>query len=245
VTTRVQHILVVDDDARFRSSTRRLFWILTTEAIEYKVWEAESGEAAADVLSHYPVDCVLIDNCMPGGSGLDWIPRLLEAHPNLPIIMMTGNGDETTAVAAMKQGALDYLVKGDVTPTAIGHAVSNAVEKTQMAILLEQQQQQLVAAERDRVMMRSLGAACHHLGQPATALTTLLELIRRRVTDPDTLAMLEQSSDCMGTIRDTLNQLRDINHYQVETYLPDTSDSSERVDTCIAALNPGELRKTA
>ncbi len=245
MATKIQEILVVDDDAGFRSSTRRLFWILTTDEVEYKVREAESGQAAADMLNTCPVDCVLIDNFMPGGSGLDWIPRLLESHPHLPIIMLTGTGDEPTAVAAMKRGALDYLVKGDVTPTAIKHAVSNAVEKVEMAIRLEQQQQQLVAAERDRVMMRSLGAACHHLGQPATALTTLLELLRRRITDPDTLDMLEQSSACMETIRDTLSELRDMNHYRTESYLPNTADGTERVDACIVALHHDETRKTA
>ncbi|MDP6491124.1 MAG: response regulator [Kiritimatiellia bacterium] len=241
----VQYILVVDDDAGFRSSTRRLFWILTTDAIEFKVREAGSGEEALEVLNTFPVDCVLIDNIMPGGSGLEWIPRLVALHPNLPVIMMTGNGDESTAVAAMKQGAIDYLVKGDVTPTAIGHAVSNAIERTQMAIRLERQQEELVAAEKDRVMMRSLGSACHHLGQPATALATLLELIRRRVSDPVTLDMLDQSGDCMDTIRDTLNEFRTINHYQTEAYLAATTGDPQRVDTCIVALKQDDLRKIA
>jgi FixJ family two-component response regulator len=241
----VQHILVVDDDARFRSSTRRLFWILATDEVEYKVYEAESGHQAAELLNQHAIDCVLIDNLMPGGSGLEWIPRLLEGQSHLPIIMMTGNGNESTAVAAMKQGALDYLVKGDLTPTAIGHAVSNAIEKTQMAIRLERQQLELAEAEKDRVMMRSLGAACHHLGQPATALTTLLELIRRRVSDPDTLDMIKQSGTCMDTIRDTLSELRDMNHYQTEDYLPPPAGSTERIDSCIVALDCGAMGNAA
>ncbi len=230
-------VLVVDDDVNFRSSTRRLFWIINDDAHAYEVVEAGSGSEAAAALDDQSIDCVLIDNRMPGGDGMDWIPRLLEAHPLLPIIMMTGNGDESIAVMAMQRGAVDYLVKGDVTAVALDHSVANAIEKREMELRLEAQQRALVAAERDRVMIQSFGAACHHLGQPTATLAILLELIRRQIKDPTVLGLVDQVDDSMSTIRDILDRLRETDHYDAETYLPTGSeDEPARTDSHIVAV---------
>lgn len=71
-------------------------------------------------------DCVLLDYGLPDMSGLEW---LAEARPECPVIMLTGLGDELVAVAAMRAGAQDYLVKGRLSAEALRRAVDGAVER--------------------------------------------------------------------------------------------------------------------
>jgi PAS domain S-box-containing protein len=74
--------------------------------------------------------------------------------------------------------------------------------------------------ERDRVMMESLGAVCHHLGQPATVLLSSLEMLNR-MKPPDPVARLEllqMSLEAAESLRKTLLELNDLRHYQAEPY---------------------------
>jgi len=164
-----RRILVVDDDAAYRESMSRLLWTVK-ETFPAQVLEAADGQCAMEILRAEPVDCVLLDHRMPGGNGVDWIARFCRGGVS-PIVMVTGQGDEATAVNAMKQGAVDYLVKGRIGAEALQCAVTNAIEKMAMRQTVERQRAALLIAERHRGMIESLGAACHHLGQPMTVVT--------------------------------------------------------------------------
>ena len=229
-------ILVVDDDARFRSSMERLLRSIDVHGVRCRVREADGGQAALSSLLAEDADCVLIDNCMPGGNGVDWIERLLEARPTTALVMITGNGDEETAVTAMKLGAIDYLVKGSITPAALARAIGNAVEKRRLRNAVEYQRGELLEAERQRVMFESIGAACHHLGQPATVLSAYLQLMQQQEQDPALLAMVNNSLDSVQAIADVLERLRNVNAYRTEPYLTATSDGPERSDVRILAI---------
>jgi len=76
--------------------------------------------------------------------------------------------------------------------------------------------------ERRRVMLESLGAACHHLGQPATMLLGNLELLRERLTgqqDAETRKLVEGSLDAMERLTEVLRRLTSVNEYRTTEYL--------------------------
>jgi len=229
-------ILVVDDDARFRSSIERLLRSVKVHGERCQVSEADSGDAALLHLQAEDADCVLIDNCMPGGNGVDWIERLLEARPTTTLVMITGNGDEATAVMAMKRGAMDYLVKGSITTAALSRAIGNAVENRRLRNAVESQRQELMEAERQRVMFESIGAACHHLGQPATLLCAYLELMQRQEKEPELLKMVNGALASVQAISDVLDRLRNVNAYRTESYLPAVDGDLESTNTRMLAI---------
>jgi len=99
-------ILVVDDEAIMRQSLQD--WL---EDEGFSVATAASGAEALDHLAQMPVQLMLTDIKMPGMDGVELLRRALEAQPELKVILMTAYATVDTAVAAMKIGALDYLVK--------------------------------------------------------------------------------------------------------------------------------------
>lgn len=134
-------LLIVDDSPEDRAAFRRYLTpdIPRAGAIE----ETELGADALERLLHradVPLpDCVLLDFNLPDMTGVEFLEELSgagdaapDAAPNGPpcaVVMLTGSGDESAAVAAMKAGAQDYLVKGSLTADALRRAVRNACEK--------------------------------------------------------------------------------------------------------------------
>ena len=99
-------ILIVDDQRNMRTTTAL---VLRQEA--YEVAEADSGEAALDRLLTEPFDVVLTDLRMAPLDGLAVLKGALEISPSTQVIVMTGYGTVESAVAAMQQGAYDYISK--------------------------------------------------------------------------------------------------------------------------------------
>src|SRR5947207_2036875 len=104
-TRRRGTVLVVDDEEGVRASIRAIL----EETCE--VLEAEHGAAALDILAHREVDLVMLDQRMPGESGVDVLPRVKALDPSVVVVIATAVRDVRTAVEALKRGAYDYLIK--------------------------------------------------------------------------------------------------------------------------------------
>ena len=106
VTEPCRTVYVVDDDASVRKSFGRL---LRTAG-----YQVETFASADEFLSH-PLSiepgCLLLDLKMPGRNGLELQEALVAARKAIPIIFVTGHGDVSTSVRAMKGGAVDFLTK--------------------------------------------------------------------------------------------------------------------------------------
>lgn len=99
-------IYVIDDDDAVRQS---LEFLLKTAGITVRGFE--SAKAFLDVLPQVISGCVITDVRMPDITGIDLLRRLKDTHPALPVIVITGHGDISLAVEAMKIGAIDFLEK--------------------------------------------------------------------------------------------------------------------------------------
>lgn len=116
-------IAVVDDDQALRDS---LVWLL--ESVGLTTHAFADGEAFL-AAEHSDYGALLLDVRMPGMSGLQVQQQLVEHRAALPVIMMTGHGDVPMAVAALKNGAFDFIEKPfnhqqliDVVQQALGNA---------------------------------------------------------------------------------------------------------------------------
>jgi DNA-binding NtrC family response regulator len=99
-------ILIVDDDSRIRTSLMQ-----GLRKVGDEVRAAENAEAALASLSSAPPDVVVADVRMPGMDGLDLLRILKERAPDTSVIMMTAFDDLSTVATAMREGAVEFLVK--------------------------------------------------------------------------------------------------------------------------------------
>jgi signal transduction histidine kinase len=122
-------ILIVDDSPEDRALYRRLLAQGLESEAEFQ--EADCGEEGLEMARREPPDCLLLDYRLPDVDGLEFLERLRgdTADGLVPVIVLTGQGNEAVAVEAMKRGAQDYLLKGSVTRDRLLRAVENAVEK--------------------------------------------------------------------------------------------------------------------
>ncbi len=144
-------VLVVEDnpdDARVVTRVLQNFGIRRMSVVS-------TGEDAVARAVAAPTDVVLCDFGLPGMNGLRVLERITEVSPQTKVIVMTGLGDERTAVAAMKLGATDYLRKdelltsGIVTSLQAALRASIAARTSQMSRMMEQGADRLEVAEAE------------------------------------------------------------------------------------------------
>jgi signal transduction histidine kinase len=99
-------ILVVDDEPLMLQSIRVML-----SAQGYDVMTAGCGADAADCLGQGAVDLVLLDIMLPDMDGYELMGRITETYPDIPVIVITGHASTESAIAALRQGAYDYLRK--------------------------------------------------------------------------------------------------------------------------------------
>ena len=133
-------ILIVDDSREDRELYRRL--LSQDPEHRYDFLESEMGEEGLQAALDETPDCLLLDYRLPDMDGLEFLARL-RAGQRVPVIILTGQGNEAVAVEAMKSGAQDYLLKGSVTRQSLQSAVRNAVEKVALQREVEERTAEL------------------------------------------------------------------------------------------------------
>lgn len=104
--TTAPFVYVVDDDPAIRRSLERLL-----DAVGFRVASYATPMAFLGVADDLAMGCVLLDLRMPEMDGFEVQARLLLINPDLPVIVITAQGDVQTAVRAMKAGAVDFIEK--------------------------------------------------------------------------------------------------------------------------------------
>lgn len=135
-------VFFVEDSAEDRALYRR--FLERDDRYTYDIYEFESGNKALQACQAKIPDVILLDYRLPDLDGLEFLTKLQRQTSNsqISVIMLTGQGDETIAVQAIKSGVQDYLVKGKLTSDNLRRAVHGAIEQIQLMRQLKQQQEQ-------------------------------------------------------------------------------------------------------
>ncbi len=93
-------------------------------------------------------DCVLLDLSLPDGSGMQALRAVIAAAPRVPVVVLTGLSDSDVATAAMRQGAQDYLVKGEFDARLLERALRYAVQRMRTTLALRASEERFALAVR-------------------------------------------------------------------------------------------------
>lgn len=93
--------------------------------------------------SHSPVDVAMLDLSLPDAKELQCFEQVHQAFPELPLIILSGNTDDSLALEAVQQGAQDYLVKGKFNISLLQSSIFNAIERQKLLLELKDKTQRL------------------------------------------------------------------------------------------------------
>ena len=152
-------VLFVDDEVQFQSSLRRML------KVQPPPWQYQfvlSGAEAQNLANQGNIDVVIADLKMPGIDGLQLLKSLKKKPEtkHIPVVMLTGRGDEESAVQAMRLGATDYLMKDAFTRESLERSILAALEKQELQRQAEkyrrQLEQKVIELENTLARVRSL-----------------------------------------------------------------------------------------
>lgn len=238
------NLLIVDDDPFIRQTLEAF---LIREGYESR--SAPNGQTALMSAVEDPPELILLDIQLPDMDGFQVCRRLREHSQtsHIPVIMLTGHGSEEIAVEAIKTGVSDYLVKGGVTSESLRLAISNALQKFKMQKEIEEQRKALLDAERQRVMMESVAAACHYFAQPLTTMLGNLQMLSKggSFEESEKKLMLEECLKAAEIMKMILAKFREVREYRTRPYAANTKMLDVGLDSIHGTSKiPGEKNKS-
>jgi DNA-binding NtrC family response regulator len=133
----LKKILIIDDEEKLRN--------LLTKVISYEGFEVHQAgdcKTASKKMDESEYDVVLSDVRLPDGNGVDFLKDLKEKYPFTEVIILTAYGNIQDSVTAIKNGAFDYITKGDEN-NKIVPLINNAIEKVELAKRVQHLEKQL------------------------------------------------------------------------------------------------------
>jgi two-component sensor histidine kinase/CheY-like chemotaxis protein len=152
-------------------------------------------------------DVVLLDLSLPDGQGLDTFARVHAQAQHLPIIVMTGLDDETLAVEAVRKGAQDYLVKGQVDKNLLVRAIRYAIERKRVEAERTRAEELIKTSLREKEVL--LQEIHHRVKNNLQIISSLLSLQSSYIRDPQASAIFQDSQNrvrSMALIHEKLYQ---------------------------------------
>ena len=208
-------ILIVEDDEKFaRVLSKQL------KKNNYEVSHSTNLADFLDVIIQEKFDLVLLDLGLPDSSGLETYERISKVVPDTPIVVLTGLDDEEIAVGAVKKGAQDYLVKGDVDNRTILRSLDYAIERSKLLFRLKKLQEIVLQSERIKVLVETAGAAAHEINQPLTSIFGMVEILKKDLKkDIEAQKKLDFILDSAYSIKEIIKKMGSIKQYTTKPYL--------------------------
>lgn len=227
------NVLIVDDDEVDRMALSRA---LKATSLNVVIAEASDAEAALASVAEVEPDCIFLDYHLPGRNGLSLVRRMRRMGIQVPLIVLTGQGNEQTAVELMKAGASDYLPKSKLSSETIARLVRSAMrvyraertledtnhrlrEKNQ---LLEQKnhelerqrrqiyKQNLQLQEVSRLKSEFLATMSHELRTPLNAIIGFSQILINKTKGPLTDYQQDMLSRVLSNGKNLLELINDI-----------------------------------
>jgi len=169
VKNEVLRVLLVEDNS---SDARLLREMFSKEKNSFELTHVTHMREAEIRLSTGDIDIVLLDMGLPDGHGIDILRRARAASPTVVMIVLTGLEDETVAAEAMREGAQDYLIKGQIENRALPQALRHAMERQRM-------QAEADIMRKNEIKLRDdfLSHVSHELRSPLTSIYSFNSII--------------------------------------------------------------------
>ena len=236
-----QRILYIDDDAGIRRLVGRAM-----ERRGYRMTLAESGAEGIDHATAEQFDLIAVDHYMPGMDGLETLERLAALPVMPPVVYVTGSDEGRIAVAALKAGAADYVVKtiGDDFFDLLAASFDQVLDRSRLALEKARAEEDLRASNARLEAL--LGEVNHRVANSLQLVSAMVRLQAGALADPTARAALEDTQRRIGAIAQVHRRLysaNDVESVDMRDYLG--SLVSELAETLSSGSAPHSLHVAA
>ncbi|MGD1895727.1 MAG: hybrid sensor histidine kinase/response regulator [Phormidesmis sp.] len=226
-------ILIIDDDEVDRMALKRA---LKGTNFTVSVSEVGNGEAALKSIEETDYSCIFLDYNLPGKNGLELARQIRQQGIKVPLLVLTGQGDEQTAVELMKAGASDYLPKSKLSAEAIARLMRSSIRMHRAEAIVEQAnedlrrnnrllekqnkelarqrryiyQQNLQLQEVSRLKSEFLATMSHELRTPLNAIIGFSQILLSKAKGPLSDKQSDMLSRVLANGKNLLELINDI-----------------------------------
>jgi signal transduction histidine kinase len=198
-------VLIIEDDEATRANLR--------DILELDAYQVESAGSLAEALGRCDWSCfsaVILDRRLPDGTAEQFLPQLRKLAPDAAVIIVTGHGDLEGAIAAIRQGAVDYLLK-PIDASVLRSRLGRLAEAKHLAAELKDALARALQAERLAAIGQVYAGLTHESRNALQRSQACLQLLAKRVRNqPEVLDLIARIQDA----QDHLHQL----YEEVRTY---------------------------
>ena len=210
-------VLIIEDNPDDAFTVQRALDKSTTIPID--LTRAETLAAGIAELNGKEYGAVLLDLSLPDSFGMDTVTRLRDAHEGVPVIVLTGQDDELVGLNAVKAGAQDYLVKGQMPPELLSRVIVYASER-------KKTEEQLKANVAEKEVL--LHEVHHRVKNNLQVISSLLNLQSDTLDSPEAKSALEEAAErvhAMSSVHEKLYQQGDMAGLDFGDYLHELGTS--------------------
>jgi signal transduction histidine kinase len=201
------NILMIEDNPADARLTREL--LREADELAVNIVHAENLARGLAQFDENAFDAVLLDLSLSDTFGIEGVARVNEANPLVPIIVLSGQVNEEVAIAALQQGAQDYLIKGQGDGYLIGRTIRYAIERKRIETQLVEAKKAAEAA--DRAKTDFLANMSHELRTPLNAIIGFSSMMSMELRGPlGHAAYKEYAEDIHQSGRHLLDVINDI-----------------------------------
>jgi signal transduction histidine kinase len=196
-------VLLVEDDDDARSNMSD---ILSLDG--YRIDSVSHCLPAIEAVESRHYDAVIVDWSLPDGSGGDLIPLILKELPDTPVVVVTGMREFEAAVASLKMGAYDFLLK-PINADVLRSVISRLVERKKHLQEIERAHQKLVDNERLAAIGQTVAGLAHESRNAfQRSHACLAELTLDLQDDPEKLRLVQKVQKALDDINFLLEEVR-------------------------------------
>jgi two-component sensor histidine kinase len=210
-------VLYVDDDPGLTRLVQRALG-----RRGYQVEGVATAEEGLRRLTAGGVDVIALDHFLATGTGLDLLDQLSKQSGAPPVVYVTGSGETSVAVAALKAGAADYVLKtaDDEFLELLGSAIDQAIEKARLQAERDRAERDMrEAKERAEVLLHEVN---HRVANSLALVAALVHMQSRSVTDPgaqDALREVQARITAIAGVHRRLYTSSDVRSVEISDYL--------------------------
>ncbi len=201
-------VLIVDDDEVDRENYKRLLNKISEQ--QFYVHEAMNAQEGFKAITRAIPDCILLDNNMPDMDGIDFVQQLKSQYPEviIPIIMLTGQGNEEIAAQAVRLGIADYLIKDKVNDDTLRRSILSTLQNVALQGQLKKINQELNKVNKileleQRELVNLYHVMSHELKTPIGSIRSFVAML----SDPTIGQVNDQQQEYIDYIQQSCKQL--------------------------------------